>query len=127
MWINYNWQHIKLQSLKHPYNCVVMINNTDQNTIAPPVRFIALPEVDRSKSIEAGCPVVLQCELSDPSAQVFWYKDEAKLLPQSGLDFQSNGTKRALVVEKADFFHSGVYSCKTKGAAVQFNVEIKGD
>ncbi|XP_017325481.2 obscurin isoform X8 [Ictalurus punctatus] len=92
---------------------------------APPVRFIALPEVDRSKSIEAGCPVVLQCELSDPSAQVFWYKDEAKLLPQSGLDFQSNGTKRALVVEKADFFHSGVYSCKTKGAAVQFNVEIK--
>ncbi|XP_053483414.1 obscurin-like protein 1 isoform X3 [Ictalurus furcatus] len=92
---------------------------------APPVRFIALPEVDRKKSIEAGCPVVLQCELSDPSAQVFWYKDEAKLLPQSGLDFQSNGTKRALVVEKADFFHSGVYSCKTKGAAVQFNVEIK--
>ncbi|KAF4087196.1 hypothetical protein AMELA_G00092870 [Ameiurus melas] len=92
---------------------------------APPVRFIALPDVDRNKSIEAGYPVVLQCELSDPNAQVFWYKDEAKLLPQSGLDFQSNGTKRALVVEKADFFHSGVYSCKTKGAAIQFNVEIK--
>ncbi|XP_053090437.1 obscurin-like protein 1 isoform X3 [Pangasianodon hypophthalmus] len=92
---------------------------------APPVRFIALPDLDRNKSIEAGCPIVLQCELSDPSAQVFWYKDEAKLLPQTGLDFQSNGTKRALVVEKADFFHSGVYSCKTKGAAVQFNVEIK--
>ncbi|MCJ8732805.1 hypothetical protein PDJAM_G00215510 [Pangasius djambal] len=92
---------------------------------APPVRFIALPDVDRNKSVEAGCPIVLQCELSDPSAQVSWYKDEAKLLPQTGLDFQSNETKRALVVEKADFFHSGVYSCKTKGAAVQFNVEIK--
>lgn len=93
----------------------------------PPVQFIPLPNVDRNKSIEVGCPIVLQCELSDPSAQVFWVKDDTKLLPQSGLDFQSNGTKRALVVEKADFFHSGVYSCKTKGAAVQFIVEIKGD
>lgn len=91
------------------------------------MRFIELPNVDRNKSIEAGCPIVLHCELSDPSAQVYWYKDEAKLLPQDGLDFQSTGTKRALVVEKADFFHSGVYSCKTKGASIQFNVEIKGD
>ncbi|XP_058247681.1 obscurin-like protein 1 isoform X3 [Hemibagrus wyckioides] len=92
---------------------------------APPVRFIALSDMDTNRSIEAGCPILLQCEVSDPSAQVFWYKDETKLLPQSGLDFQSNGTKRALVVEKADFYHSGVYSCKTKGAAVQFSVEIK--
>ncbi|KAF7709746.1 hypothetical protein HF521_016596 [Silurus meridionalis] len=92
---------------------------------APPVRFIALPDVDRNKSIEAGCPIVLQCELSDPSAQVVWYKDETKLLPQCGLDFQANGTRRALVVEKAHFFHSGVYRCKTKGAAIQFNVEIQ--
>ncbi|KAI4892996.1 hypothetical protein NFI96_027323 [Prochilodus magdalenae] len=92
---------------------------------APPVRFTVLPEVERNKSIEAGSPIILQCELSDPSAQVFWYKDGAKLLPQSGLDIQSDSTKRTLVVRKAEFFHSGVYSCKTKGAAVQFNVEVK--
>lgn len=91
------------------------------------MRFKALPNLERNKSIEVGCPIVLQCELTDPSAQVFWYKDDVKLLPQSGLDFQSNETKRVLVVESADLFHSGVYSCKTKGAAVQFNVEIKGD
>ncbi|XP_037395276.1 obscurin-like protein 1 isoform X8 [Pygocentrus nattereri] len=92
---------------------------------APPVRFTVPPEVERSKSIEAGSPIILQCELSDPSAQVFWYKDGAKLLPQSGLDIQSDSTKRTLVVQKAEFFHSGVYSCKTKGAAVQFSVEVK--
>lgn len=95
--------------------------------IAPPVRFIALLDMDANQSIEAGCPILLQCELSEPSAQVSWYKDETKLLPQNGLDFLSDGTKRALVIEKADFYHSGVYSCKTKGVAVQFNVEIKGD
>lgn len=98
-----------------------------ETPIAPPVTFLALPNLERNKCSEAGCPIVLQCELSDPSAQVLWYKDDVKLLSQSGLEFQSNGTKRALVIEKADFFHSGVYSCKTKGAAVQFNVEIKGD
>ncbi|XP_049340507.1 obscurin isoform X1 [Astyanax mexicanus] len=92
---------------------------------APPVRFTVLPEAERNKSIEAGCPIVLQCELSDPSAQVSWYKDGAKLLPQSGLDIQCDSTQRTLVIQKAEFFHSGVYSCKTKGAAVQFIVEVK--
>ncbi|XP_076858629.1 obscurin-like isoform X2 [Brachyhypopomus gauderio] len=92
---------------------------------APPVRFTELPDTERNKSIEAGCPIVLQCEISDESAQVFWYKNGVKLLPQSGLDILSDGTKKALVVEKAELFHSGVYCCKTKGTAVQFNVEVK--
>uniref|UniRef100_W5K7R4 Obscurin-like protein 1 n=1 Tax=Astyanax mexicanus TaxID=7994 RepID=W5K7R4_ASTMX len=93
--------------------------------VEPPVRFTVLPEAERNKLIEAGCPIVLQCELSDPSAQVSWYKDGAKLLPQSGLDIQCDSTQRTLVIQKAEFFHSGVYSCKTKGAAVQFIVEVK--
>ncbi|KAK1789084.1 hypothetical protein P4O66_015031 [Electrophorus voltai] len=93
---------------------------------APPVRFTEFPETERNKSIEVGCPIVLHCEISDESAQVFWYKNGAKLLAQSGLDIQSDGNKRVLVVEKAECFHSGVYCCKTKGSAIQFTVEVKG-
>ncbi|XP_016305526.1 obscurin-like protein 1 [Sinocyclocheilus anshuiensis] len=92
---------------------------------APPVRFSVLPEDERNKSIEAGSPIVLQCELSDPLTQVSWYKDGVKLLPQSGLDFRSKGTKRQLIVQSAEFYHSGVYSCKTRGDAVHFNVDVK--
>ncbi|XP_056093729.1 obscurin-like protein 1 isoform X17 [Rhinichthys klamathensis goyatoka] len=92
---------------------------------APPVRFSVLPEGERNKSIEAGSTIALQCELSDPLAQVSWYKDGAKLLPQSGLDFNSEGTKRELFVQSAEFYHSGVYSCKTRGDAVHFNVDVK--
>ncbi|XDV30095.1 hypothetical protein PO909_033087 [Leuciscus waleckii] len=92
---------------------------------APPVRFSVLPEGERNKSIEAGSTIALQCELSDPLAQVSWYKDGAKLLPQSGLDFKSEGTKRELFVQSAEFYHSGVYSCKTRGDAVLFNVDVK--
>ncbi|KAL1267529.1 hypothetical protein QQF64_032892 [Cirrhinus molitorella] len=92
---------------------------------APPVRFSVLPEDERNKSIEAGSTIALQCELSDPLAQVSWYKDGVKLLPQSGLDFESKGTKRKLIVQSAEFYHSGVYSCKTRGDAVHFNVDVK--
>ena len=95
--------------------------------VAPPARFSLLPDSVRSKSVEVGRPIVLQCELSDPTAQVFWYKDGTKLQQQSGLSTQSDGIKRTLIVQSAEFCHSGMYSCKTKGDAVQFNVDVKGD
>ncbi|XP_041940393.1 obscurin-like protein 1 isoform X4 [Alosa sapidissima] len=92
---------------------------------APPARFSLLPDSERSKSIEVGRPIVLQCELSDPTAQVYWYKDGTKLQQQSGLSIQTDGNKRTLVVQSAEFCHSGIYSCKAKGDAVQFNVDVK--
>ncbi|KAJ8012450.1 hypothetical protein DPEC_G00042890 [Dallia pectoralis] len=91
----------------------------------PPVRFSALSEDERNKIIEAGCPIVLQCELSDPTAQVHWHKDGTKLQPQSGIEIQSEGIKRTLIVLSAEIFHAGSYSCKTKGDAMMFNVDIK--
>ncbi|XP_014915322.1 obscurin isoform X5 [Poecilia latipinna] len=91
---------------------------------APPVRFSAIPDAERSKSIQAGGPFVLQCELSDPSAQVYWYKDGSKLHPQTGVDVKAEGLSRKLVVHSAEVAHSGLYCCKTKGDAVTFSVEI---
>ncbi|XP_023192529.1 obscurin-like protein 1 isoform X10 [Xiphophorus maculatus] len=93
---------------------------------APPVRFSAIPDGERSKSIQAGGPFVLQCELSDPSAQVYWYKDGSKLHPQTGVDVKAEGLWRKLVVHSAEVAHSGLYCCKTKGDAVTFSVEITG-
>uniref|UniRef100_A0A671KM82 Obscurin-like protein 1 n=1 Tax=Sinocyclocheilus anshuiensis TaxID=1608454 RepID=A0A671KM82_9TELE len=87
---------------------------------APPVRFSVLPEDERNKFIEAGSPIALQCELSDPLAQVSWYKDGVKLLPQNGLDFKSKGTERQMIVQTAEFYHSGLYSCKTRGCVTIF-------
>nr|XP_055070972.1 obscurin-like protein 1 isoform X14 [Misgurnus anguillicaudatus] len=92
---------------------------------APPVRFSVLPDVERNKSPEAGSTMTLQCELSDPLAQVSWYKDGVKLMPEDGLDIKSEGKTRKLTVQSTEFYHSGVYSCKTRGDAVHFNVEVK--
>ncbi|XP_020317868.1 obscurin-like protein 1 isoform X6 [Oncorhynchus kisutch] len=92
---------------------------------APPVRFSALPEAERNKFIEDGCPIILQCELSDPTAQVYWYKDGTKLLSQSGMEIQSDGIKRTLLIQSADISHGGTYECSTAGDTITFKVEIK--
>lgn len=95
--------------------------------IAPPVRFSALPDAERNKSIQSGCPITLNCELSDPSAQVQWYKDGSKLLSQTGLDILTDGLARKVTIHSAELFHSGQYCCKTKGDSITFNVDVKGD
>ncbi|XP_042078429.1 obscurin-like protein 1 isoform X10 [Haplochromis burtoni] len=92
---------------------------------APPVRFSALPDAERNKTIQTGCPIVLQCELSDPSAQVHWYKEGSKLHSQSGIDIISDGLMRNLIIHSAEVSHSGLYCCKTKGDTITFNVDIK--
>lgn len=96
-------------------------------SLAPPVKFSAIPEEMRIKSIEAGCPIVLQCVVSDPEAHVCWYKDEIQLNSHSGLETSSEGNARTLVVQCAEVCHSGVYRCTTQDDTMEFQVEIKGD
>ncbi|XP_039673500.1 obscurin-like protein 1 isoform X6 [Perca fluviatilis] len=92
---------------------------------APPVRFSAIPDAERNKTIETGYPIVLCCELSDPSAQVHWYKDGSKLNPQTEVEILTDGLARKLIVHSAEFFHAGLYCCKTKGDTITFSVDIK--
>ncbi|XP_019115979.2 obscurin isoform X5 [Larimichthys crocea] len=92
---------------------------------APPVRFSAIPDSERNKTIQTGYPIVLRCELSDPSAQVHWYKDGSKLHPQTEVDILTDGLERKLIVHSAELFHSGLYCCKTKGDTITFSVDIK--
>ncbi|XP_069010922.1 obscurin isoform X8 [Embiotoca jacksoni] len=91
----------------------------------PPVRFSAVPDAERNKNIQTGSPIVLQCELSDPAAQVHWCRDGSKLHPQSGVDIVTDGLARKLIIHSAEVFHSGLYCCKTKGDNITFSVDIK--
>lgn len=95
--------------------------------IAHPVRFSALPEIARNKFIEAGCPIILQCEISDPTAQVSWLKDGVELQQDSGLDIQSEGTMKTMIIHSAELKHSGVYSCEAVDDRIAFKVDVAGD
>ncbi|XP_029314435.1 obscurin isoform X8 [Cottoperca gobio] len=91
---------------------------------ASPVRFSALPEVARNKFVEAGCPIKLQCEVSEPSAQVYWHKEGKQLLPKSDCEIQTKEKLRALVITSAEVRHSGVYSCEAADDRIEFKVDV---
>uniref|UniRef100_A0A8C9T2M5 Obscurin like cytoskeletal adaptor 1b n=1 Tax=Scleropages formosus TaxID=113540 RepID=A0A8C9T2M5_SCLFO len=91
------------------------------------VKFSMIPEVEKNKSVEAGSSIVLQCEISDPTVQVCWYKDGIEISSLPGLSIESEGIIKKLVVQSAELSHVGMYSCKTADDAIHFNVDITGD
>lgn len=95
--------------------------------LAPSTKFKVVPELERCTSVNVGCPIVLHCEVSDPTAQVSWYKNVTELLSKPGQDIQSEGTTRQLIIQSAELSHTGLYSCETMADAVQFIVNVKGD
>lgn len=94
---------------------------------APLVKFSPLSEMDRNKFVEIGNPIVLYCELSDPAAPVHWYKNGVELQTMEGLHIQSEGTMRRIVIQSAEFSHSGVYCCDAIDDVIRFNVEVEGE
>lgn len=84
-------------------------------------------DVERTKSLEVGKPLELECEVADSTLPVCWYKDGVKLYPQKGLDIQSNGTLRRLTIPSAELLHSGLYSCESSDDTIHFNVDFEGD
>uniref|UniRef100_A0A8C6SFW8 Obscurin-like protein 1 n=1 Tax=Neogobius melanostomus TaxID=47308 RepID=A0A8C6SFW8_9GOBI len=92
---------------------------------APLCKFSALSEAEQRKTVMEGSPLALQCELSDASGQVTWYKDGATLLPDTGVDIQTEGHRRSVFVPSVERQHSGVYRCQSKDDDVQFTVDIQ--
>lgn len=98
-----------------------------QTSPAPPVRITTCCEAERNKSVEVGEPIVLRCEISDPNAQVNWYKDGINLREAAGQDILAEGSIRTLAIQSAMLSHAGIYSCKTTDDAMQFHVDVEGE
>lgn len=91
------------------------------------MRITTLCVAESNKSVEVGEPLALQCEISDPNAQVTWFKDGEKLNQAAGQDVLAEGSLRTLAFQSAAMSHAGIYSCTTTDDAVQFHVDVKGD
>ncbi|XP_076159377.1 obscurin-like protein 1a [Alosa pseudoharengus] len=88
------------------------------------VKFAPLSEQDTAKKVEIGDPIVLYCEVSHPSAKVQWFKDGVELEREDGLNIQSEGNMRRIVIQSSEYSHSGHYTCKALGDTIMFNVEV---
>ncbi|XP_018516550.1 obscurin-like protein 1a [Lates calcarifer] len=90
------------------------------------IKFSPLSELDSKKKVETGDAIVLYCEVSHPFAKVSWFKDGEELQMTDGLNIQSDGNMRRIVIQSADASHSGVYTCETLGDVIKFNVNVGG-
>lgn len=90
------------------------------------VKFVPLSEADCNKRVETGEAIVLYCEVSHPFAKVSWCKDGKELQVTNGVNVQSDGNMRRIVIQSADVSHSGVYTCETSGDVIKFNVDVAG-
>lgn len=87
----------------------------------------ALTESDQTKTVLADSHVFLQCEMSNTSQEASWYKDETELLPQTGVDVQSEGNVQRIAVSPTEQAHIGTYHCELKDDDIQYAAEVKGD
>lgn len=91
------------------------------------MRITTLCEAERNKSVEVDEPIMLRCEISDPNAQVTWFKDGVKLQETEGQNLLAEGSIRTLAFQSARLSDAGTYSCQTTNDAVQYHVDVKGD
>ncbi|XP_061633474.1 obscurin-like protein 1a isoform X2 [Phyllopteryx taeniolatus] len=103
------------------------LRNSAALVVKPAImKFSPLLESDSTKRVETGEVIVLYCEVSHPSAKVCWYKDGEELQMSDGLNIQSDGNMRRIVIQSAEKHHVGVYTCQTSGDVITFMVEVAG-
>ncbi|XP_035317175.1 obscurin-like protein 1 isoform X1 [Cricetulus griseus] len=93
-----------------------------------PVQFLAPEAAPSPLCVAPGEPVVLSCELSRASAQVFWNHNGSPVQQSEGLELRAEGPCRILCIQAADLSHAGVYTCQAGAApespSLTFNVQV---
>lgn len=96
-----------------------------------PVQFLAPEAAPSPLCVAPGEPVVLSCELSRASAQVFWNHNGSPVQQSEGLELRAEGPRRILCIQAADLSHAGVYTCQAGAApeapSLTFNVQVAGE
>ncbi|KAK1798804.1 hypothetical protein P4O66_007084 [Electrophorus voltai] len=127
-----NLHALRIRSIPRVYNgaeiTFIAAGVRDSATLhvqAAAVKFVPLPEADSNKRVEAGSPIVLYCEVSHPVSAVRWFKDGRELHQEDGLNIQSDGNMRRIVIQSSEYSHSGVYTCQSNDDVITFNVDVK--
>uniref|UniRef100_A0A3B5MSE5 Obscurin like cytoskeletal adaptor 1a n=1 Tax=Xiphophorus couchianus TaxID=32473 RepID=A0A3B5MSE5_9TELE len=104
---------------------ITFIANGVRDSAVLKVKFVPLSDLESSKRVETGDAIVLYCEVTHPFAKVTWFKNGEKLQVSDGLNIQSDGKMRRIVIQSAEASDSGVYTCQTSGDVIKFNVDVE--
>ncbi|MFT7807941.1 obscurin-like protein 1 isoform X1 [Arapaima gigas] len=109
------------------YSCAVAgeVIKFNVDVQAPPVTFKKIPPEDLHKRIVELDPLVLDCEVSRPNAEVQWYKDGVKIHQGDEVVIQSSDTLRRLIIQNTQLSDSGTYASRSGDSEVLFTVNIR--
>ncbi|XP_061465395.1 obscurin-like protein 1 isoform X2 [Rhineura floridana] len=92
---------------------------------APQVHITPVPEARRLRTLMAGMPLLLECEISIPDAPISWFKEGNPLsLGDGRLVAQSEGCIHKLLIPSACSLDSGTYTCDAGDDAISFRVTV---
>ncbi|XP_072436104.1 obscurin-like isoform X2 [Chiloscyllium punctatum] len=94
----------------------------DVNVSEPPVRIVnsSSPVL----SVLTGAEVVLSCELSQPKAEVRWYKDAVEVKRSENCTLEVDGRRRRLIIHQVTVGDRGTYLCDAVDDSAKFEVTV---
>lgn len=77
--------------------------------------------------ILAGKPIVLEIEVSRPSAEVKWWLDGQEIMESKNITISEDGLVRRLTIHCATPADSGKYTCDAVDDKIEFQVKVSGE
>ncbi|XP_069047282.1 obscurin isoform X17 [Lepisosteus oculatus] len=87
-----------------------------------PVTFLKKLE---NQTVQEQDEVVLEVELSKPSAEVKWMKNSVVVQSGDNIQIRTEGTRQALVIKSVTFVDRGYYSCETLDDKTQAKLTVE--
>lgn len=74
-----------------------------------------------------GDPILLDCEVSRPNAEVTWKKNGEEIEENAKVTISEDGLNRQLAIQSATLEDAGQYMCDAKDDVMDFHVSVTGN
>ncbi|KAM5152436.1 obscurin-like protein 1 [Mantella aurantiaca] len=77
-----------------------------------------------SRTMDAGQPICLSCQVPSSGAKVRWMKDGKEVEASGRFSLQSDGRMRRLLISSSEPLDSGTYTCHSADDNISFSVTV---
>lgn len=92
----------------------------------PPVKLTRPKKTSDKVERFAGDPIVLEVEVSRPSAEVKWWVDGREVEESGNVTITVDGLVRRLTIHSPTPKDSGKYTCEATDDKIDFQVKVSG-
>nr|DBA19681.1 TPA: hypothetical protein GDO54_015481 [Pyxicephalus adspersus] len=78
-----------------------------------------------SRTLDAGQPICLSCQVPSSGAKVRWMKDGKEVETGGRFSLQSDGRMRRLLISSSESLDSGTYTCHSADDNISFSITVK--